>query len=162
MRHRGSANLRVSYAFGSGRVPAEVDPTRICELPVGLPDVNVLGSERPTGATLDRLTHRCRIIATKGDSYRLHDAKTRTRRAAQTTPVAVTTLASQLAEVLSSSTGARSNFRQAFTSHRGPVSAGERRITVTALARSEPDLEQLAQALLTIAEGAPGEVVDDN
>jgi len=48
----------------------------------------VLGSERLTGATLDRLTHRCRIIETKGDSYRLHAAKTRTRRAAQATPVA--------------------------------------------------------------------------
>ena len=31
----------------------------------------VLGSERLTGATLDRLTHRCRIIETKGESYRL-------------------------------------------------------------------------------------------
>jgi DNA replication protein DnaC len=40
----------------------------------------VLGSERLTGATLDRLTHRCRIIETKGQSYRLHDAKTRSRR----------------------------------------------------------------------------------
>jgi len=39
----------------------------------------VLGSERLTGATLDRLTHRCRIIETKGESYRLHDAKTRNR-----------------------------------------------------------------------------------
>jgi DNA replication protein DnaC len=29
----------------------------------------VLGSERLTGATLDRLTHRCRIIETKGCSY---------------------------------------------------------------------------------------------
>jgi DNA replication protein DnaC len=35
----------------------------------------VLGSERLTGATLDRLTHRCRIIETKGESYRLRDAK---------------------------------------------------------------------------------------
>jgi DNA replication protein DnaC len=34
----------------------------------------VLGSERLTGATLDRLTHRCRIIETKGESYRLKDA----------------------------------------------------------------------------------------
>jgi len=41
----------------------------------------VLGSERLTGATLDRLTHRCRIIETKGESYRLHDAKGRTRSA---------------------------------------------------------------------------------
>jgi DNA replication protein DnaC len=43
----------------------------------------VLGSERLTGATLDRLTHRCRIIETKGESYRLHDAKARTNRAAK-------------------------------------------------------------------------------
>ena len=35
----------------------------------------VLGSERLTGATLDRLTHRCRIIETKGESYRLHDPR---------------------------------------------------------------------------------------
>jgi DNA replication protein DnaC len=37
----------------------------------------VFGSERLTGATLDRLTHRCQIIETKGESYRLRDAKTR-------------------------------------------------------------------------------------
>ena len=30
----------------------------------------VLGSERLPGAALDRLTHRCRIIETKGESYR--------------------------------------------------------------------------------------------
>jgi DNA replication protein DnaC len=40
----------------------------------------VLGSERLTGATLDRLTHRCRIIETKGESYRLQDARSRVRR----------------------------------------------------------------------------------
>ena len=39
----------------------------------------VLGSERLTGATLDRLTHRCLIIETKGESYRLQDAKVRSR-----------------------------------------------------------------------------------
>jgi DNA replication protein DnaC len=39
----------------------------------------VLGSERLTGATLDRLTHRCHIIETKGESHRLRDAKSRTR-----------------------------------------------------------------------------------
>jgi hypothetical protein len=49
----------------------------------------VLGSERLTGATLDRLTHRCRIIETKGESYRLRDAKTRTR--SRTNPDAVAT-----------------------------------------------------------------------
>jgi len=47
----------------------------------------VLGSERLTGATLDRLTHRCRIIETKGESYRLHDAKKRTRRTTPTTVI---------------------------------------------------------------------------
>jgi DNA replication protein DnaC len=40
----------------------------------------VLGSERLTGATLDRLTHRCQIIETKGESYRLRDAKARITR----------------------------------------------------------------------------------
>ena len=35
----------------------------------------VLGSERLTGAALDRLTHRCHILETKGESYRLQDAK---------------------------------------------------------------------------------------
>jgi len=47
----------------------------------------VLGSERLTGATLDRLTHRCRIIETKGESYRLHDAKARARRSKPTATV---------------------------------------------------------------------------
>ena len=37
----------------------------------------VLGSERLTGAALDRLTHRCHILETKGESYRLRDAKRR-------------------------------------------------------------------------------------
>ena len=37
----------------------------------------VLGSERLTGAVLDRLTHRCHIIEMTGESYRLKDAKRR-------------------------------------------------------------------------------------
>lgn len=37
----------------------------------------VLGSERLTGAALDRLTHRCHILETKGESYRLQDARRR-------------------------------------------------------------------------------------
>ena len=40
----------------------------------------VLGSERLTGATLDRLTHRCHILETAGESYRLQDAKRRRRK----------------------------------------------------------------------------------
>lgn len=46
----------------------------------------VLGSERLTGATLDRLTHRCHILEARGESYRLRDAKCRRRttRSSQT------------------------------------------------------------------------------
>jgi hypothetical protein len=39
----------------------------------------VLGSERLTGATLDRLTHRCSVIETGVESYRLRDARRRRR-----------------------------------------------------------------------------------
>lgn len=39
----------------------------------------VLGSERLTGAALDRITHRCQIVETTGESYRLQDAKRRRR-----------------------------------------------------------------------------------
>jgi DNA replication protein DnaC len=41
---------------------------------------DVLGSERLTGASLDRLTHRCHMLKTKGESYRLQDAKRRQQR----------------------------------------------------------------------------------
>ena len=44
----------------------------------------VLGSERLTGAALDRLTHRCHILEAKGESFRLRDARRRQRRAAGT------------------------------------------------------------------------------
>ena len=36
----------------------------------------VLGNERLTGAALDRLTHRCHILETKGESYRLKKPNT--------------------------------------------------------------------------------------
>ena len=49
----------------------------------------VLGSERLTGATLDRLTHRCHIIESSGESYRLRDAKR--RRSKRSSPDASTT-----------------------------------------------------------------------
>ena len=39
----------------------------------------VLGSERRTGATLDRLAHRCTIVETGRESYRLREARTRRR-----------------------------------------------------------------------------------
>jgi len=40
----------------------------------------VLGSERLTGAALDRLTHRCHILEMNGESYRLKEAKKRRRQ----------------------------------------------------------------------------------
>ena len=40
----------------------------------------VLGSERLTGALLDRLTHRVHILEANGQSYRLADAKRRMKR----------------------------------------------------------------------------------
>lgn len=43
--------------------------------------VEVLGSERLTGAALDRLTHRCHILECNGESYRLKDAQRRRRGA---------------------------------------------------------------------------------
>lgn len=39
----------------------------------------VLGSQRLTGAVLDRLTHHCHILEATGDSYRLADARRRSR-----------------------------------------------------------------------------------
>ena len=44
----------------------------------------VLGSERLTGAVLDRLTHRCHIIEMNGESYRLKDAKRRRKNGPKT------------------------------------------------------------------------------
>jgi len=45
----------------------------------------VLGSERLTGATLDRLTHRCHILEARGESYRLKTARRRTKSSSKTT-----------------------------------------------------------------------------
>jgi DNA replication protein DnaC len=39
----------------------------------------VLDNERLTGAVLDRLTHRCHILEANGESYRLKDARRRSR-----------------------------------------------------------------------------------
>jgi len=45
------------------------------------------GSERLTGAVLDRLTHRCHILEASGESYRLKDARRRSlgRKTAEST-----------------------------------------------------------------------------
>jgi len=37
----------------------------------------VLGSQRLTGALLDRLTHRCHILRADGESYRIRTARKR-------------------------------------------------------------------------------------
>jgi DNA replication protein DnaC len=42
--------------------------------------VEVCGSERLTGAMLDRLTHRVHIIEANGESYRLKDSQRRLQR----------------------------------------------------------------------------------
>lgn len=52
----------------------------------------VLDNERLTGATLDRLTHRCHIIETGGESYRLRDARRRRPGSVSLKPTPVTTL----------------------------------------------------------------------
>src|SRR5690606_10377152 len=46
----------------------------------------VLGSERLTGAALDRLTHRCHILEASGESYRLKDAQRRRGSKRKTSP----------------------------------------------------------------------------
>ncbi|QDU89400.1 transposase/IS protein [Pirellulimonas nuda] len=43
----------------------------------------VVGSERLTGAALDRLTHRCVVLGQIGESYRLQDARRRRRKTDQ-------------------------------------------------------------------------------
>jgi DNA replication protein DnaC len=40
----------------------------------------VLGSQRLTGAVLDRLTHHCHILEATGESYRLKDARKRSAK----------------------------------------------------------------------------------
>ncbi len=47
---------------------------------------SVFGSERLTGALLDRLTHHVHILQMNGDSYRLNQSKRHSRRASSETP----------------------------------------------------------------------------
>ena len=57
--------------------PSDPDSCRLIRKSAQINEL--LGSERLTGAALDRLTHRCHILETKGESDRLHDAKRRRR-----------------------------------------------------------------------------------
>ena len=52
----------------------------------------VLGSERLTGALLDRLTHHVSILTMNGDSYRLKESAGRRRAAARADPSQATTV----------------------------------------------------------------------
>lgn len=45
--------------------------------------IEVLGSERLTGALLDRLTHRVHILTADGESYRLKEARKRGKRSGE-------------------------------------------------------------------------------
>jgi DNA replication protein DnaC len=45
----------------------------------------VMGSERLTGALLDRLTHRVHILEASGESYRLREARSRLKQQASST-----------------------------------------------------------------------------
>ena len=47
----------------------------------------MFGSERLTGALLDRLTHHVHILEMNGGSYRLNQSKRCSRRASSDTPV---------------------------------------------------------------------------
>ena len=47
---------------------------------------SVFGSERLTGALLDRLTHHVHILEMNGESYRLAHSKRRARRSKPDTP----------------------------------------------------------------------------
>ena len=51
----------------------------------------VFGSERLTGALLDRLTHHVHILEMNGESYRLAQSKRRSRRTQPDTPLIQTT-----------------------------------------------------------------------
>jgi DNA replication protein DnaC len=46
----------------------------------------VFGSERLTGALLDRLTHHVHILEMNGESYRLNQSKRRVHRPKPDTP----------------------------------------------------------------------------
>jgi DNA replication protein DnaC len=57
---------------------------------------SVFGSERLTGALLDRLTHHVHILEMNGDSYRLKQSKSRRRKAAK--PMGEETLATEIVD----------------------------------------------------------------
>ena len=65
---------------------------------------SVFGSERLTGALLDRLTHHVHILEMNGDSFRLKQSKTKRRKAAKTTEADVPNGAADV-ELIDTATG---------------------------------------------------------
>ncbi|MEQ1717176.1 MAG: IS21-like element helper ATPase IstB [Hyphomicrobium sp.] len=65
---------------------------------------SVFGSERLTGALLDRLTHHVHILEMNGDSYRLKQSKTKRRKTARQSEVEAPDAAAEI-ETLNPETG---------------------------------------------------------
>jgi DNA replication protein DnaC len=67
---------------------AHFDRRKALHFPTGVYTTNlpfeawteVMGTERLTGALLDRLTHRIHILEANGESYRLRESKSRLKR----------------------------------------------------------------------------------
>jgi 6-phosphogluconate dehydrogenase (decarboxylating) len=58
----------------------DINSARLEPLVAAGATVGVFGSERLTGALLDRLTHHVHILEMNGDSYRLKQSKQRQRQ----------------------------------------------------------------------------------
>lgn len=66
---------RIATAGGNGRNNRALD--------CGFSNASIFGSERLTGALLDRLTHHVHILEMNGESYRLAASKKAQRRSNQ-------------------------------------------------------------------------------
>jgi IstB-like ATP binding protein len=64
---------------------------------------SVFGSQRLTGALLDRLTHHVHILELNGESYRLKQSTARRRRAAQTADEKAAAADSETGEITTAS-----------------------------------------------------------
>jgi len=90
--HTIREEVRTRIVHSANYSPRGVDPARKahgrpahpgCKVPGG--GTSVFGSERLTGALLDRLNHHVHILELNGDSYRLKQSKSRRRRSRDTT-----------------------------------------------------------------------------
>ena len=79
---RGEPGSKVGAEFLSDVIATAYEHNSVV-VTTNLPFENraeVLGNERLTSAAFDRLTHRCHILETKGESHRLQEAKRRRRK----------------------------------------------------------------------------------